>query len=374
MKHQRTVILIIAMVTLLAGATTFVIASRKRKAHPVAPPTRQDESIAFHQQRIATQPDDSEAYRMYAAALMQRAEATGNAADYDSAWAQLDHADQLEPGSLRLLQARSVLSMSRHRFQMAQTFAEQGLRAEPRNTDFLGLAGDGALERGDLDAADRYYRQLVEVAPRLPSAWARASHLAEVRGDLAEAIRLMEKSIDASYPKPLSRNGFAWSRAIIGEIQAKRGNLEEAQRQYKWALAKYTDHPLALEFMADLDQWQGHNDEAESIYRKLLAFKTDPKFQISLATLLEKRGEKDEAARLRAEARAFYEQAVASGNEGYLRPLATLDLASGNYQRAAELAARDLALRPTTESRAIYANILKAANEAGQPLTVAQKF
>ncbi len=368
MSRKQTVLLSITLVTLLAGAIYVAAARRRAVAVEKPPPTREDQAVAFTGSRIAAQPEDSEAYRMYAAALVKRAEATGDAADYDRAWQQLELAEKYDPGSLRLIQARAMLSISRHHFGQGQTIAEQGLSVQPDNADLLGLAGDGALESGKLDAADKYYRKLVEVAARTPSAWARLSHLEEVRGNLEEAIKLMEKSINASYPKPIALSSFAWSRAIIGEMEAKRANLDEARRQYKWGLFKYANHPLALEFLADLDQWQGKLDEAEAGYRTLLALKPDPKYKTSLADLLERRGKKEEAARLRDEAYRFYQWSVGTGNEGYLRPLATLEYKAGHYQAAAELAKRDLDLRPTFESRTLYASILQTAKDAGQTL------
>ena len=378
MNKKRIIITSFAVAALLGGAIYF--AAMRRATATEAPlisetkasPTLYDQKIKFLESRTDAFPQDSEAHRLLASAFVIRAEATGDAADYDRAIKEIDTADESDPDSLRLIQARAITLFSRHRFQEAKNAAERGLRQDPDNPDLLGLAGDGALESGDLDTAEKHYRHLVEINPKLTGGWARMSHLEEVRGNLEEASRLMEKSIDASYPKPLGNIGIAWSRSILGEIQAKRGDLDEARRQYNWALNKVPDYPLALEFLADLEQWQGHPDEAEKIYRNLLSKKADPKWQASLATLLEKRGDKDEAAQLRAEARQFYEQTVAGGNEGYLRALATLELAEHHYQRAAELAERDLALRPTTESRAICANILKAANDAGQPLTVAQ--
>jgi len=335
--------------------------------------TPEDRKVQFAEASIAKHGEDAEAHRLLAGALITRAETTGDAADYDRAWTELDRAESLEQTvTARILILRASLLLSRHRFVQARTVAEEGLKKWTDNVELLGIAGDGALESGDLATAEKHYQHLVETSPSLSSAWARLSHLEEVRGNLAEASRLIEKSIDANYPKPLSVGGIAWTRSILGEIEAKRGNLDEARRQYNWALNKVPDYPLALEFLADLEQWQGHPDEAEKIYRTLLSKKADPKWQTSLATLIEKRGAKDEAAQLRAEARKFYEQTVAGGNESYLRPLATLELAENHFQRAAELAARDMALRPTIESRAIYANILKAANDAGQTVSVAQ--
>lgn len=372
MNKKRIIITSVAVVTLFGGAIYF--AAMRHASATKAPLTSHDQNILFLESRAAAFSEDSERYRLLASGLVQRAEATGNAADYDRAIEEIDKADKLDPESLRLTQARAIILLSRHHFQEAKVIAEKGLQRDPDNADLLGLAGDGALESGDLDAAEKHYRHFVETSPKLTGAWSRMAHLEEVRGNLAEAARLMEKSIDASYPKPLGNAGIAWTRSILGEIEAKRGNIDEARRQYNWALNKVPDYPLALEFLADLEQWQGRPDEAEKIYRSLLSKKADPKWQMSLAALLEKQGAKDEAAGLRAEARKFYEQSVATGNEGYLRPLATLEFDEHNYQRAAELAARDMALRPTTESRAIYANILKAANDAGQPLTVVENI
>lgn len=371
MKRKRAAFLAILIVALLTGAM-YVVASLREKseaASAAVPTPLEDQKVTFHEARVAAQPDDSEAYRKLAAALVVRAEASGNGADYDRAWQQLELAEGFAPGSQQLIQTRATLLLSRHRFGQAQSTAEQGLRVNPENADLLGLAGDGALESGDFNAAEKYYRKLSEVAPRLASTWAKLSHLAEMRGDFEQAAKLMEKSINASYPKPLSLDAFARARSILGEIEAKRGRLDEARRQYKWALYKQPNHPLAVEFLADLDQWQGNLAEAENAYRKLLAGKPNPKYKTSLAALLERTGQKEEAARLRDEARRFYEWSVSTGNEGYLRPLATMKLAAGQYQAAAELATRDIALRPTPESRALYAGILRAAQEAGKPVT-----
>lgn len=356
MKQARFLALMLAStvhVTMAIGATASFGCD--------TPPSTQNESITIAKSRIAAYPEDSEAYRMLAAALVGCAEVTGDPADYDAAWMQLERAEALEPGSLQVLQTRAALLLSRHRFAQAKTLAEQGLERAPDDSTLLGIAGDGALEMGNFKDAKAHYQRLVSVAPKQMSSWAKMAHLAELQGNLSEAAELMETAINASYPKPLSPAAFSWARAILGEIEAKRGNLDEARKQYKWALYKSPDHLLALQFLAELDRWEGNMTEAEAGYRKILALKPDAKIKIDLADFLEQRGAKDEPARLRAEAYQFYSWAVSGGNEGYLRPLAILELAQGNYREATELAARDLDLRPTVESRAIYRNILKAA-------------
>ena len=355
----------VALVALTAGII-YTLSSRHSSAS-AARRTLYDEQISFHESRVRKNPDDPEVRRRFAAALNARAEATGNGEDYDLALSELDKAEELAPGSLDLLAARAATLLSRHRFAEARATAEEGLKRKAESPDFIGIAGDGALQTGDLEAADSYYRRLTELEPKKAASWSRLSQLAELRGDLNEAAALMEKAINAGYPKPLTPLNTAWARSILGEIELKRGNAAEARRQYMWALDKSPDHPLALHHLAQLDEREGRLDAAEAGFRKVLENRpSDPDAKLGLSRLLEARGEKVEAKRLRAEAVRFYEEAVESGNEGYLRPLAQQYLKDGRHAEAVELAARDLKLRPTLESRLIHESMLKAARDGGE--------
>jgi len=326
------------------------------------------EKVAFLDQRAAIYPEDSDAHRKLANALVARAAFTGDAADYDRAWKELDRADKLSPGEERILLARASVLLARHRFGQARTLAEQGLQKNPDSTDLMVIAGNGAINTGDLDGAEKIYRKFTNIAPDLLSSWAGLSQVAELRGNFEEAATLMQRAIKAGIEKPAEPSRIAWAMTILGEIEAKRDHTDLARDQYEQALAEFPNHPLALEFMADLDQWEGHLAAAEAGYRKVLAIRPEPKVRLNLAALLEREGKKEEAARMQEESLKFYEWAVKGGNEGYLRPLATLDLAAGRYERAEKLAAHELTLRPTMEIRLFYASILKATAAAGQPV------
>ncbi len=327
-----------------------------------------NEKVIFFEWRVAVQSDDADAHRKLAGALVARAALTGDAADYDRGWKELDRADALSPHDGRILQARAGLLLARHRFGPARVLAEQGLQRAPADPELLNIAGNGAINTGDLDGAEAIFRKFTSVAPDLLSSWAGLSQVEELRGHFEAAAELMQKAVKAGYDKPAAPTRIAWAMTILGEIEAKRDRLDLARTQYELALDESPDHPLALEFMADLDQWEGNLAAAEAGYRKVLALRPEPKVRLNLASLLEREGKKEEAARMQEESLRFYEWAVKGGNEGYLRPLATLDLAAGRYQRAADLAARDLALRPTMESRLLYSNILKEATAAGHPV------
>ena len=66
-------------------------------------------------------------------------------------------------------------------------------------------------------------------------------------------------------------------------------------------------------------------------------------------------------AELASRAEKFLAQAVESGNEGYLRPLAELRLKQGRFEEAARLQVRDVLLRPVKDACAVLHTIRKAA-------------
>jgi len=349
MKIHFKIVLIIVFGSLQLGTTA--LGKELKNTEPL-PKRREDQIVAFHEARTSARPYDADAWRLLAGAYVQRAVITGNGIDYDRGWEMLQKAEDLDPGDPRILQARAELLLSRHHFQGARDLAEQGLAKNPENAELLAVAGDGALETGDLDAATAYYRRLKGVGARLTT-WARLAHAAELRGNLDEAAEMLQKALQAGYDGGSLPEARAWCRAVLGEIELHRGNAEAARKQYEMGLKESPNHLLVLEHFAELEQLQENLRSAEELNRRILARREDPKAELRLAALISRRGEDREAARLRAAAFRFYQHAVASGNEGYLRPLAVFELAAGHYSRAEELQARDVALRPNAESRAI---------------------
>src|SRR5262249_26293243 len=226
------------------------------------------------------------------------------------------------------LQARAELLLSRHHFREARETAEQGLAKYPENEAFLEVAGDGALETGDLDAATMYYRKLRTVSSRLTT-FARLAHVAEMRGNLDEAADMLQKALAAGYETASLPQARAWCRAVLGEIELHRGHADLARQNYELGLKESPNHLLVLEHFGELEMAEGHANAAESLFLKILAQREDPKAELRVAALFEQRGQKLEAAKYRAAALHFYQRAVASGNEGYLRPLAVFELSAG---------------------------------------------
>lgn len=357
---RSTYALFVSLAAVLAATVCFSPAVQ-------AQATAQEQAVAFHRARAQSRPDDADAWRLLAGAYVDRAEASGDPADYDHAWETLDRAERLEPGDPRTIRGRAATLLSRHRFPHALALAEHGLQAFPKDGALLAVAGDAALEMGDLDQAERHYRALNQLSQRL-SDWARLAHVAELRGNFDLAAGHMAKAIEAGTIRPAPVETLAWCRAVLGEIELKRGKRDEARSQYAQGLEISPGHLLVLEHLAELERLEGNLPAAEAAYRKILTTRWEAGTAVALAAVLDAQGKREEAARLRGEGQRFYERVVGEGNEGYLRQLAALDLAAGRYERAASLLARDLALRPTPEGRALLMKVLTTAAGAGKPV------
>jgi tetratricopeptide (TPR) repeat protein len=196
------------------------------------------------------------------------------------------------------------------------------------------------------------------------------SAVEEAKGNLEEAARWMQMALEAARRMGESPDTIGWSRAVLGEIYLKQERKEAARHEYLAALKETPEHPLVMEHLAELENAEGNYDAAVSLYRRILARgRPEPENQLRLAEILTKTGSADEAHQLRSAARAFFRAAVIAGNEGYIRPLAKLYLEESNFQAAADLATRDVALRPTTESKALLEDVLRQAAAAGSAIT-----
>ncbi|MBK5290802.1 MAG: hypothetical protein JJE04_03780 [Acidobacteriia bacterium] len=329
----------------------------------------QADRVAFHEERIAARPGDVDALRMLANALIARAEASGNGSDYNRAESVLDRCDRLDPWHPPNVLARARLLLSRHRFASARALSEDGLRRFPSEIAFLEISADGALETGDLESAGKYAGMLVERKPQM-SSWARLAHVFEVREQWDKALEFQTKALDAAMhgTPPAPPESRAWCRAILGEMHLKAGDAPAAREQYRLGLLDSPGHPLVLEHLAELEQQEGNEAAAAEAYKSILDRQRNPLIELRLADLPGKQNNQSEAASRRLAAIEFLESAVASGNEGYLRPLAEQRLQQGRFEDAAQLQVRDVLLRPTPDACEVLSRISQEASRAGKPL------
>lgn len=366
---------VLATLVLMAGC------SRSDAVTPLKPPplskaaeaqlAKIDSDLGFQLARLQQAPAEPDRIAKVVDAWTRRGKFTADGADFDTALLVLEKAEKLLPKlDARIEAARAHVYASRHRFVEARAVSEKALKLFVDDELLTAYASDAALYSGDLEGGAEGFRHLGQVNPESSTPWVGLAYWAEISGDLEQAMTLLEKALNATYPIPLAYERQAYIHSVMGEVRSKQGDLKEARRQFAWALSKKADFAAARNGLADVALWEGKDDEAETLLRGLIDSESpNADYQVKLADLLDRHQRKDEAAVLRKQAEDFYDWSVSTGFDGYLRPLAALKLAKGDYRRAAELAARDIEIRPSSESKAIYQNVLAQAKAAGSPVS-----
>lgn len=311
--------------------------------------------------------------------LIDRGRLTGDGRDFDNAIALLDESEakiatrtRTEDGVMQipeLYTSRAKVLAARHRFVEAIEVANKGLRKYQHFSSLEAIVGECSVQIGDMQAAEAVLRRLVNSEFRIANNYIGLAYWAEVAGDLEQASDLLSRAPEASFPKPLPRLRLAYIYAVHGDVKAKGGKLAEARAFYLASLEQERTTAQAKVGLADLAAYEGKLDEAEKLLREVIDGEwPNAEYQAKLADIREQQGDKVEAKKLRRAAEKYFEWSVGTGFEGYLRPLALLKLKQGEFREAGKYAARDLAIRPNRESRAVYQSIYDQALAAGSPL------
>jgi tetratricopeptide (TPR) repeat protein len=275
-----------------------------------------------------------------AEAYLQRARETADPAFYAKAAAVLGR-----PRTAEALATAGELALARHDFR--------GALALGRRAGAVGAAirVDALVELGRYTDATRELQAMVDRKPNL-AGYARVSYLRELRGHLAGAASAMRLAVDAG--GPAAENG-AYVRALLGELERRRGRRDAARRAFHRALALVPGHPGATAGLARLDAERaggagraaGSGRAAATRLRPLVQRLPLPEYVIAL-------GEAELAAG-RSAARTF---ALVGAEEQLLRAagidtdveLALFEADHGDPRRAVALARRGYAVAPSTRA------------------------
>ena len=143
-----------------------------------------------------------------------------------------------------------------------------------------------------------------------PPTFARLSYQAELRGDLAEATRLMRLSRDAA---TADAPAYAFASFHLGELARAAGDLPAAGRHYAAALSADPTYAPALAGRARLAAARGDYATAVRTYRSVVARLPLPEYVAELADLYLATGRPDQAEQQLAVAAASARLAAANG-------------------------------------------------------------
>jgi len=191
---------------------------------------------------------------------------------------------------------------------IAASLSELALRAR-RDAERMARSKEPeaeARQRRFEEAASRYTRETEAMyrrymADRPEAAVLLGAFLARL-GRAGEALDLVEQAWEESPPAILA----ATLVVLLQETNASRSELERAETILAKGLEKYERATPLLTILADLRSIQGRCDEAEALYREILAKGRNVEAMNNLAVLLVVQGKQlDEAKRLLDEAIEF---------------------------------------------------------------------
>jgi tetratricopeptide (TPR) repeat protein len=350
--------------------------SQKDKAAGDKPPSAQaystDQAIQFFVERVQRDPADASNSALLGQLYVRKARETNDFSSYEKAEAAFRAALKVNADEVTAQTGLALVHCARHQFAEGLRVAQQIQQKHPSEQMILLIIGDAQLELGKYAEADRAYQDLRRVHPEAPVR-SRLARLAEIKGNLPEALRLMQQAADQERGSEVTKQSGAWYDLRLAEMHYNGGHLEDAARHYEAALKDHPSYPAVLAGLARVRAAQGKSDEAIELYKKAVRLNPDFTSLAALGDLYAKTGQ-DFLARI------IYEKLdkTSTDQPPHYRELS---LYYANHDQklpvALELAQKDLALRKDvyaldTLAWALFKNnkSAEAAQVIGQALKV----
>lgn len=273
----------LALALVVAAAAGGAMVLRVRSAPAIAttprltPAQLLDSNIAFYEGVAKRDPTGGMALGQLALFYMRRARATGDYQDVlrseAAARMSLEHRGA---HNTRARQALAASLLSEHRFGDALGIAQDLAERDASNAAFRASLGEIQMELGHYDDARATFASVagnasdLSVAPRL-ARWA------ELQGHPDSAYRLMNASLLAIIDRrdvPAEQKAWFWLRT--GDLQFRRGRIEEAASAYQRGLATHPDDYRLLTAIAKLEAARHEWQKAIDFGERAVAVSFDP--------------------------------------------------------------------------------------------------
>ena len=287
------------------GLTRFATAGPDAAAPDPLRPT----GVAALQGAVSAAPDDPVALQRLGAAYFAEANSTGDPALVTKAQKALTRSHALAPAVPATLVLLGLIAADGHDFVTSQRHARAALALSPGDADALGVLADAQIELGRYDEAARTVAAMVQLRPDIASL-ARASYLAQLRGDAAGTVVAMEQAVAAGSGSPGDR---ASVRTLLGDLRLAAGRLPAARSLYLEALRDVARYPGAETGLAKLDAVTGNDAAAAARLRELSLRLPTHETLVLYSDVLTRLGDTAGAAELHAQIRTLERQEAAAG-------------------------------------------------------------
>jgi tetratricopeptide (TPR) repeat protein len=263
------------------------------------------------QDRLRRVPKDADAWAALGLAYVEQARVSVDPTYYGKADGALKRSLAIDAhDNFGAYAGLAALASARHDFTAARDWARRGLAIDPANATLEGALGDAETQLGNYTEAFGAIQRMVDLVPDTASL-ARASYAWELRGDLGQALALMQRALDDA-PTPADR---AFARYYLGDLAFNAGDAAGALDQYRRGLAADPSSVPSLAGKAKAEAALGQTDAAVADYATVVARVPQPTYLVEYGELLQSLGRSDEAAQqyglFASEAKLFQSNGVA---------------------------------------------------------------
>lgn len=246
--------------------------------------------------KLIQKPNDAEALTELAQIYCVEARVTGEHGYYFPAILKmldnvLSQNNLSEKSLFEATALKANVLLSQHRFHEGLMVAEKAHAMNPYSAQVFAALIDANVELGNYGRAVELTDQLMEIKPGL-MAYARASYLRELHGDLDGAIEAMEMAVEAGYP---GYENTEWSRVTLAELYEKQGDLAKAEDTYRISIQLRENNPFAQGGLARIIGAKGNYEEGEALLKTALSVVPEISFQEDLFRLYKSWGKTQEA-------------------------------------------------------------------------------
>jgi tetratricopeptide (TPR) repeat protein len=218
-----------------------------------------NKAAEYYQYEIRRKPEVVQNYIELAQLFLQEARITGNHHEYiPKAQEMLDEALSREPENVEAMMAKASMLMTLHQFHEARKLAQIATVRRPYSAVAHGLLSDAHVELGEYEEAVKACDKMLSLRPDL-RAYARASHLRELHGDIDGAIAAMRMACDAGVSGHENR---AWALYQLGNLYLNAGKLDTAAYIFDGILKERPNSAHALSGLAQIKSAKKQYHEA----------------------------------------------------------------------------------------------------------------
>ena len=193
--------------------------------------------------------------------------------------------------------------MGEHRFNDALETAQRAIALGSGNLAAFAVEGDAFTDQGEYDQAFSAYETVQKLGSATDSPLrlaymvdSRFAYLRFLHGDSVDAIRLMNRAVEAALQTQQPKENLAWLYFELGERYFQAGDLASAGLAYSSGIDADSYHYRSLAGLAKVRAAEGKLEESARLYQRSVEIIPFPVYLAELADVYRKMGKPKAAA------------------------------------------------------------------------------